>query len=285
MVSAVLMTGLAMGAIYALIGIAYNVMYSTSKVMSFTAGHLGMVGAVFGAFFIGVLDWPSWIGAPAAIAVGAFTGYVTERVAVRPVLKKIDEHLYVLTTLALATMLQQGVAAWWGTEPRPFPALLGRGMDWTEPKLWMPIASLLVVLVALEIFYGRTLLGRSFIAVAEDTLAARTLGIPDDRVRIASYCMAGAVGALAGVAGGQLLHAFFALGGSLGFYGFIPIAIGGLGSNRGAALGGLGLGVLQQAANYAVGGLFVGIATFAVFILFLLVLPQGLFGSVSTRRV
>ena len=285
MLGAVLTTGLAMGSIYALIGIAYNVMYSTSKVMSFTAGHLGMVGAVFGAFFIGVLGLPPWIGAPAAIAVGCITGYLTERVAVRPVLKKIDEHLYVLTTLALATMLQQGVAAWWGTEPRPFPALLGNGVGWADPKLWLPFASVLVVLAGLEVFYGRTLLGRSFIAVAEDAVAARTLGIPDDRIRVASYCLAGAVGALAGVAGGQLLHAFFALGGSLGFYGFVPIAIGGLGSNRGAVLGGLGLGVLQQAANYAVGGLFVGIATFTVFIFFLLLLPQGVFGGASTRRV
>ena len=284
MLGAVLTTGVAMGAIYALIGIAYNVMYSTSKVMSFTAGHLGMVGAVFGAFFIGVLDWPAWIGAPAAIAAGGLTGYVTERVAVRPVLKKIDEHLYVLTTLALATMLQQGVAAWWGTEPRPFPALLGHALGWTDPKLWLPVVSVLVVLAGLELFYGRTLLGRSFVAVAEDAVAARTLGIPDDRVRVASYCLAGAVGALGGVAGGQLLHAFFALGGSLG-YGFVAIAIGGLGSNRGAVLGGFGLGVLQQAANYAVGGLFVGIAIFAVFILFLLLLPQGLFGNTSTRRV
>ena len=199
-----------------------------------------MVGAVFGAFFIGVLGLPPWIGAPAAIAVGCITGYLTERVAVRPVLKKIDEHLYVLTTLALATMLQQGVAAWWGTEPRPFPALLGNGVGWADPKLWLPFASVLVVLAGLEVFYGRTLLGRSFIAVAEDAVAARTLGIPDDRIRVASYCLAGAVGALAGVAGGQLLHAFFALGGSLGFYGFVPIAIGGLGSTRGAVLGGAG---------------------------------------------
>lgn len=285
MLATIMMNGLAMGAIYALIGIAYNVMYSTSKVMSFTAGHLGMIGAVFGAYFLGVLSLPAWLGIPAALVVGAAVGYVTERVAVRPVLKKIDEHLYVLTTLALAMMLQQAVAVWWGTEPRPFPAIVEGGRGWLDPKIWLPLATVVAVLAGLEYFYGRTLLGRAFVAVSEDTLAARVLGIADDRVRVASYCLAGAVGALAGLAGGQLLHAFFALGGTLGFYGFVPIAMGGLGSNRGALIGGLALGVLQQAANYAVGGLFVGIVTFAVFIAFLLIIPQGLFGSFATRRV
>ena len=285
MLTAILVNGVAMGAVYALIGIAYNIMFSTSKVMSFTAGHLGMVGAVFGAYFLGVLGWPWWASLPATLAVGAAAGYVTERIAVRPVLRKIDEHLYVLTTLALAMMLQQAVAVWWGTEPRPFPTLLKIGEGWANPKYWLPLLACLVVLLALDLFYERTLMGKSFTAVSEDTLAAHALGIADDRVRIASYCLAGAVGGLAGFAGGELLHAFFALGSSLGFYGFIPIAIGGLGSNRGALIGGLGLGILQQFANYLVGGLFVGVVTFAVFIAFLLVIPQGLFGSALVRRV
>jgi branched-chain amino acid transport system permease protein len=71
----------------------------------------------------------------------------------------------------------------------------------------------------------------------------------------------------------------------LNFYGFVPVALGGLGSNRGAIIGGLALGVFQQAANYLVGGLFVSVATFAVFIVVLLLVPQGLFGTSGARRV
>jgi branched-chain amino acid transport system permease protein len=97
--------------------------------------------------------------------------------------------------------------------------------------------------------------------------------------------LAGFIGALAGFMGGQLLLAFFALGATLTFYGFVPIAIGGIGSNRGALIGGFFLGILQQAANYFVGGVFVGVVTFAVFITLLLLVPRGLFGSAVARRV
>jgi len=285
MLTAILVTGLAMGAIYAMIGLAYNIMYSTSKVMSFTAGQLGMLGAVLGAWFVGVLEWPLWLGFPAAMAGGVLFGYATERIAVRPVLKSIEQHVYVLTTLAIALMVQQAAAIFWGTEPRPFPPLFGLGSGFADEKYWLPVVTCVVVLVALEQFYRRTLWGRAFIAVSEDALAARALGLPDQRIRVASYCLAAFVGALAGFTGGQLLHAFFAIGATLTFYGFVPIAIGGLGSNRGALIGGLGLGILQQVANYFVGGLFVGVVTFVIFIAVLLLMPQGIFGTAVTRRV
>jgi branched-chain amino acid transport system permease protein len=286
MLTAILVTGLAMGAIYAMVGLAYNIMYSTSKVMSFTAGQLGMLGAVLGAWFVGVLGWPLWLGFPAAMAGGVLFGYATERIAVRPVLKSIEQHVYVLTTLALALMVQQAAAILWGTEPRPFPSLFGTGGGgFADEKYWLPMVTCIVILVALELFYRRTLWGRAFIAVSEDAVAARALGLPDQKIRVASYCLAAFVGALAGFTGGQLLHAFFALGATLTFYGFVPIAIGGLGSNRGALIGGIALGILQQVANYFVGGLFVGIVTFAIFIAVLLLMPQGIYGTAVTRRV
>jgi branched-chain amino acid transport system permease protein len=285
MFSAILVAGLAMGAVYAMIGLSYNIMYSTSKVLSFTSGQLGMVGAVFGAWFISVLGWPFWVGFPMAMAAGVLLGWLTELIAVRPVLKAIDQHLYVLSTLAVALLVQQAAALGWGTEPRPFPSILTFGSGLADQKYWLPVIACLISWGVLEFFYRKTLWGRAFIAVAEDAEAARALGIPDARIRIISYCLAGFVGALAGFMGGQLLLAFFALGATLTFYGFVPIAIGGLGSNRGALVGGFSLGILQQAANYVVGGVFVGVVTFVVFITVLVLVPQGLFGSAIARRV
>lgn len=285
MLAAIAISGLSLGAIYAMIGMAYNIMFSTSKVMSFTAGQFGMVGAIFGAWLIGVLGWPLWLGFPAAMLVGALTGYLTERIAVRPVLKSIDQHVYVLSTLALALMIQQLAAIYWGTEPRPFPNLFRLGQGLSDERFWLPIVTCAVVLVSLEVFYHRTLWGKAFVAVSEDATAARVLGLPDNTIRVVSYCLAGAVGALAGFAGGQLLHAFFAVGSMLTFYGFLPLALGGLGSHRGAIVGGAAFGILQQAASYLVGGVFVGVVTFVVFIAVLLVLPNGLFGKTSARRV
>jgi branched-chain amino acid transport system permease protein len=79
--------------------------------------------------------------------------------------------------------------------------------------------------------------------------------------------------------------AFFANGTLLNFYGFVPVALGGLGNNRGALVGGLALGLFQQAANFTVGGVFASIAVFVLFIVVLLAVPQGLFGSTTARRV
>src|SRR5215470_13987761 len=110
MIASILASGLAVGATYALIGIVYNTMFSASRVMSFTSGQLGMLGGVLGALFILRLGLPPLLGFIVTMACGAVVGIVTEMIAVRPVLKSLDQHLYVLSTLALALMIQQVAA-------------------------------------------------------------------------------------------------------------------------------------------------------------------------------
>ena len=285
MLASIIASGLAMGGVYALIGITYNTMFATSRVMSFTAGQLGMLGGVFGSMFM--LRWglPLVVALPMVLATCAVIGVATEFVAVRPVLKSLDQHLYVLTTLALSLIIQQVTAIEWATEPRPFPRLLGLGSGVWDEKYWLPVVACAVTIGGLEYLYRRTLVGRAFLAVAEDNFAARALGLPERNLRVASYALAGAIGALAGFAGGELLLAFFANGPVLNFYGFIPVALGGLGNNRGAVLGGLALGLFQQAANFTFGGIFASVAVFALFIVVLLAVPRGLFGSPTARRV
>jgi branched-chain amino acid transport system permease protein len=283
---AIMMSGLAIGAVYAMIGVTYNVMFSASRVMSFTAGQLGMLGGVLGAAFIDVLGMPAILGFVLTLAVCALAGVLTEIVAVRPVLKSLEQHLYVLSTLALALMIQQFVAIQWSTEPQPFPRLLDFGGGGPgDEKFWLPILACLATVVGLEVLYRHTLVGRAFLAIAEDNFAARALGLPERNLRMASYALAGVIGGLAGFASGQLLLAFFANGALLNFYGFVPVALGGLGNNRGAIISGLVLGVFQQAANFTFGGVFASVAVFAVFIVVLLAAPQGLFGAPAQRRV
>jgi branched-chain amino acid transport system permease protein len=285
MLASILAAGLAMGAIYALIGVTYNIMFSTSRVMSFTAGYLGMLGGVLGSLFVLRMGFPLPLGFVLAMAGCALVGIVTEFVAVRPVLKSLDQHLYVLSTLALAIMIQIIVAINWSTEPQPFPKVFGFGSGLLEEKFWLPILACAVAMIGLELLYRRTLIGHAFLAVAEDNFAARALGLPEQRLRVASYALAGVFGGLAGFAGGPLLLAFVANGHQLNFYGFIPVALGGLGNNRGAVVGGFALGIFQQAANFMVGGIFASVAVFALFIVVLLAAPQGLFGAPATRRV
>ena len=285
MLASILASGLAVGAVYALIGITYNTMFATSRVMSFTAGQLGMLGGVLGSLFVLRLGLPLLAGLAATLAACAAVGALTELVAVRPVLKSLEQHLYVLSTLAFALLIQQVTAIEWSTEPQPFPRLLGLGAGITDEKYWLPVATCAATIGALEWLYRRTLVGRAFLAVAEDNFAARALGLPERNLRVASYALAGVVGGLAGFSGGELMLAFFANGPLLNFYGFIPVALGGLGNNRGAVIGGLALGLFQQAANFIVGGVFSSVAVFALFIAVLLAAPQGLFGAPVVRRV
>ncbi len=285
MLQSIIASGLAIGAVYALIGVTYNVMFSASRVMSFTAGQLGMLGGVLGAMFVTRLGLPALVSFVLTLAGCALVGVVTEIVAVRPVLKSLEQHLYVLSTLAVALMIQQATAIEWSTEPQPFPRLFGIGEGVTDEKFWLPVIACAAVAVGLELLYRRTLVGRAFLAIAEDNFAARALGLPERNLRIASFALAGVIGGLAGFSSGELLLAFFANGATLNFYGFVPVALGGLGNNRGAIIGGLLLGLFQQAANFMVGGVFVSVAVFAVFIAALLIAPQGLFGAAKERRV
>src|ERR1700742_3358014 len=286
MLSSIIASGLAIGAVYALIGITYNTMFSASRVMSFTAGQLGMLGGVLGSLFILRLGLPSIIGFIVTLAACGVVGVITEVIAVRPVLNKLDQHLYVLSTLALALMIQQVTAIEWSTEPQPFPRLFGVGNgDPLDEKFWLPLVACAAVIAGLEFLYRRTLVGRAFLAISEDNFAARALGLPERNLRMASFALAGLVGGIAGFSSGELLLAFFANGAMLNFYGFIPVALGGLGNNRGAIIGGLALGLFQQAANFTFGGVFASVAVFAVFIIVLLAAPQGLFGGATARRV
>jgi branched-chain amino acid transport system permease protein len=285
MIASIVSSGVAIGCIYALIGITYNVMFSASRVFSFTAGTLGMLGGVLGSLFISRMGMPVAIGLLLVLAGGAVLGIVTEIVAVRPVLKSLDQHLYVLSTLALALIVQQLTAIEWGTDARPFPRLFDMGHDGFDQQFWLPMLACAAVIVGLELLYRRTLIGRAFLAIAEDNYAARALGLPERRLRMASYTLAGVIGTLAGFAGGEMLLAYFANAPMLTFYGFVPVALGGMGNNRGAVVAGLLLGLFQQAANFLVGGVFASVAVFTVFIIVLLARPEGLAGATSQRRV
>jgi branched-chain amino acid transport system permease protein len=285
MLESIVSYGLAVGAVYALIGITYNVMFTASRVFSFTAGMLGMLGGVLGALFITKLGLPTVVAFVLVLACGAAIGVVTEIVAVRPVLKSLEQHLYVLSTLAFALMVQQLTAIEWGTDAQPFPRLIPIGPGWLDQQFWLPLLACAVTIVGLELLYRHTLIGRAFLAIAEDSYAARALGLPETGLRMASFALAGMIGALAGFSGAEILLAFFGNQSILNFYGFVPVALGGMGSNRGALIGGLALGVFQQAANFLVGGIFAAVAVFAVFIVVLLLRPEGLAGAATARRV
>jgi branched-chain amino acid transport system permease protein len=228
------------------------VMYSTSRVLSVTTGHLCMLGGVVGAWLIAGLGLPGVLGLAGAVLAGAAAGAVTEIVGVRRVLARSDEHLWLLSTLALATMLQQAVGLWWGTEPRPFPRVIPQDFSagLLDQKYWLPVVAVLAMTAGLEAFTRLTLWGKLFQATSEDAFAARARGIPTDRVRLTSYLLAG-----------------------------------GLGSNLGALVGGAGLGLLSAFATYWFGGEYQQTIAVGLLMLVLLLRPEGLLGNKRVRPV
>jgi branched-chain amino acid transport system permease protein len=283
----VIVTGLAIGMLYASIALVYNVMFSTSKVLSVTTGHLSMVGGVFGAYIISVLHMNWLLGLLGAVLAGATFGWLTDVLAIRRVLARSDEHLWLLSTLALATMVQQGVGLWWGTEPKPFPRLITQefGAGLMDQKFWLPIGMAIVMAIGLEFFYRKTMYGKVFIAMSEDAFAARARGVSTDKIRLLSYVLSGALGGLAGFAAGQLTFAFFALGHTLTLLGFIALAVGGLGSNIGALIGGAALGLLNSFASYYFGGEYQQTIAVGLLMVVLLIKPEGLLGAKNVRPV
>jgi branched-chain amino acid transport system permease protein len=286
-VGTVLLSGLAIGAVYASTALVYNVMYSTSKVLSATTGHIFMLGAVFGAWFIVGLGLPTVVALLGAIVVGAAFGFATEVIAIRRVLNRSDQHLWLLSTLAVATMVQQAVGLWQGTEPKPFPRVVPQefGAGAFDQKYWLPIFTMIAIAVGLELFYRRTMYGKIFLAMSEDAFAARARGVATDRVRAVSYLISGAVGGLAGFAAGQLTFAYFAVGLALTLNGFVALAVGGLGSNVGAVIGGLALGILSTFATYFFGGEYQQTISIGLLLVVLLIKPEGLLGARRIRPV
>jgi branched-chain amino acid transport system permease protein len=282
----VVVSGLALGALYGMTALVYNVMYSTSKVLAFGTGQFAMVGGIAAAYLAVELKLPVWAGFAGCLASGVIFGWLTEFIAVRRIVAASDEHLWVLSTLALATMVQEAMGLWWGTDPTPFPRILNQEFGGAfDQKFWLPIGLAVLMAVGLEQFYRRSMIGKLFIAISEDSFAARARGVATDRMRALSYVIAGVLGALSGFAAGQITFAYFALGTALSLCGFVALAVGGIGSNIGALVGGGFLGMMTSLATHYFGAEYQKTIAIGLLILLLVVRPQGLFGITRVRQV
>src|SRR5258705_3559742 len=94
----------------------------------------------------------------------------------------------------MGVMSQQVAGIEWGIEPRPFPRVVGWGSGVFDEKFWLPVVACAITIIGLEYLYRRTLVGRAFLAIAEDNFAARALGLPERDLRVASYALAGVIG-------------------------------------------------------------------------------------------
>jgi branched-chain amino acid transport system permease protein len=282
------LTGLSVGSVYAMVALGFYVMWSAAKAVNFTYGDVFMLGGVITVVLV-EMGLPLLL-AGGALAIAALAGAVIERVFVRPFNREANAIGWMLTTIAVGIMLESFITITYGPLGRPLqtplveqPLRIG-GAGIYPQELILPVA-LIIVTLALEGFYRRTVLGRAMRAVAFNRVAAGLVGIDADRITLFAFALAGALGALAGFLIAPVVQASSSMGVVVGLKGFMVAIIAGIANAKGVVIVGVFYGVLEKmiegylstAARDAIG--------FTIMILALLIFPQGLFGRREVQKV
>jgi branched-chain amino acid transport system permease protein len=277
-------SALAGGCIYALLALAYLVVLRPTGIINFAVGDWGTVGAFAGFVTLSAWDLP-WPVGMALVLLSAFgLGWLTERIAVRPLLIRGAPVLApILALLGMLVVLRESVSLGFGPDPRPVPQPFGYGrleilgIGAAYQSLFI-IATTVCVFAGAWYFFERTLAGRSFEAVALDRRAAALMGIDLDRVTALAFGAGGTIAALAALLLTPNTSAHYLMGIPLAIQGFTALVIGGVGRIEGALVGGLLLSFAEQLTmRYApvAPGLAQGVPL-VLLIAFLLVRPTGL---------
>jgi branched-chain amino acid transport system permease protein len=285
------LSGIANGAIFALVALGFVLIYKSSDVINFAQGELLMIGAYLTYMTVEQIGmwWP--LGVVVAVALAAVAGVLIQQLVLRPLIGEPAISV-IMVTIGLSSLLRAIIGAIWGVTPLPAPQFLPRdtvtvmGASVGLDKL-IAIGLALLLFALLTVFFRRSSEGIAMRAVADDQQAALSMGISVTRV----WAVAWAIAAITAAVGGILLMSIFGgVSGTIGRVGLLvfPVVIlGGLDSIPGAIIGGLIIGLLQAyAGGYLPPELGLGeVAPFVVLLLILLVRPYGLFGQRIIERV
>lgn len=279
--------GLALGAVYALVAIGYNIVFISSRTFNFAQAQLVMLGAFVA--YTGLVSWhlPTIVVLLLAAAVVGLVAALEERVAIRPVK---DMHNILVTTLGAAILLDGVVTLAWGNQPLQVP-FFGGGTATTLlggrvlPVDLALIALAVVLVVAFTLISRRSLIGMALLAMSEDREAAQLRGIPVRRLAFGAFVAAGILAGVVGLFVGPKTYAVSTLASALALKGFVVLAIGGFGSMPGSLIGGVVVGVVESYAARYLGGEYSDVSVFAILIAVLLLRPAGLFGRATERMV
>ena len=282
-------SGLALGSMYALVALGYHMTWATSRTMNFSQGHVLMLGAVVAwGVHVGA-GWPLAAAVAAAlVACGAF-GVLVERLAVRPFFRA-GSPLWLLSTIALGIILENVALLTFGKDARAFPSslalkpvfVLGAGVY--PQELLLPVVGL-ALMAGTQLFYHRTSYGRQLKAVAWDGEAAALMGVHVPRAVAVAYTLSAILAGVAGVLLAPLLNVSATMGTLIGLKAFAVAIIGGLTSAGGIVVAGLAYGVIEAGVSgYASSGAR-EIVGFTIVIVMLIVRPWGLGGVRPARRV
>jgi len=280
------LSGLAVGGIYASLALALVMIYQATEHVNFAQGAMAMF-STYVAWALIQAGMSYWIAFFVTILLSFAAGIVIERVVIRPIKGSV---LSVVVVFIGLLILFEALAGWiftyfQQTFPSPFPDIPVYGVNVQELSV---IGVTLVVLIAVFAFFRYTPLGLAMRAAAQNPESSALVGIHVGWMLALGWGLAAAIGAVAGMMVAPKLNLDPNMMGSVLIYAFAGALLGGITSPGGAVIGGFAVGVMENLIGTFVP--FVGNElklTFALILIIgvLVVRPSGLFGQVVMNRV
>ena len=278
----VIISGLLSGGVYSLVSVGLALMYGVVGMVNFAHGEYLMIGMYvsFALFtFLGLNPYQSAI---LNLIIMTVFGYVTFKLVMQRVLYAAHE-MQVLITLGLSMMLQNSILMIWKADFRNIRiditthTLNFAGLIFPTPRV---IAFVIAIgaSVLLYLFLQKTFMGTAMRAISQNTKAAQLMGIKLKQTYTLAFVIGTVLVGLAGLLIIPIYPAFPTIGNSFGTLAFIVVVIGGLNSVPGAIIGGLLVGLIESLTAYFIGPAYQQAAYFLLFILVLILKPNGLFG-------
>lgn len=284
-----LLSGLATGAIYALIGIGFAIIYNSTGIINFAQGEFVMLGGMLGVYLLDKWQVPLLLALLLAIVGTACIGVLFERLAIRP-LRKATPMSLVIITIGGSILLRGIAMLLWGKDTHALPSFSGdaplavAGATLLPQHLWIFALTVLLIIVT-KLFFTQTITGKALRACAVNRRAAGLVGIDVRRMVLFSFFISAAIGALAGLIIAPLTMTSYDVGIMLGLKGFCAAIIGGMSSGLGTVLGGILLGVLESLGAGLISSGYKDAIAFVILLLILFLRPQGLFSRGESERV
>lgn len=285
----ILTGGLLVGATYALIALGFSLVYRVTGVINLAQGGFCVLAALVAWSLQSGLGWPAIAAAPAAILGTTALGTLLGASSFVPGLGRLSNANMLMLTVGLLTLIEGALLIFWGSQPyalrpfsgsRPIPVA---GLLIPSQGIWV-VGTAILIIFGLWFLLSRTFLGQALRACAENPVAARLMGIDVRRMTILSFALATAIGAIAGVVVAPTTSLQFDSGRIFTIYGFIAVAIGGVGSFPGAIAGGLLLGVLGHLATAYLSSMFSSAIALCLLLIVLVWKPSGLVRGGAVRR-
>jgi branched-chain amino acid transport system permease protein len=247
-----------------------------------------MLGGMLTVFFVKI-GLPTPVALALAVAIPAAVGILLAKLAIEPAKGAGVVGLIIVTigaSLVMRGLAQIGL----GKSAAAFPAFSGDapiavgGAALAPQSLWV-LGTTAAIVVALWLFFNRTLAGKAILATSHDPLAAQLVGIDTQWVLLVSFALSAAIGAVGGIMLTPITMTSHDVGIMLGLKGFVAAVVGGLGNGLGAVVGGLLVGIVEAMSAGYISSAYKDATPFLLIFVVLFFLPRGLFGAKTTERV